>query len=193
MVCLRICYLQGSGDQGWTVGRSWGGGRHAGHLGRMPFPPSTPWWMHWPFASAWLSATGLRPMWDCHRSRCFLRPMPNNVMPWKQISDEISWICELQQIICIYLWSCQKFSWQPSNKMRCGALRCNILLCQGGGHEPAVEDVLGKVLILYWSVACPEQSMKGQKENVIKVQSVLRETTSRNLIPWIKHTSTIYV
>ena len=66
--------------------------------------------------------------------------------------------------------------------MRCGALRCNILLCQGGGHEPAVEDVLGKVLILYWSVACPEQSMKGQKENVIKGQSVLKETTSRNLI-----------
>ena len=66
--------------------------------------------------------------------------------------------------------------------MRCGALRCNILLCQGGGHEPAVEDVLGKVLILYWSVACPEQSMKGQKENVIKVQSVLKETASRNLI-----------
>ena len=101
----------------------------------------------------------------------------------------------------INLWSCRMFSWRKSkNAMWRIALQYPattfglppVGLCQGGGHEPAVEDVLGKVLILCWFVTCPEQSIEGAAwKNDIKVH--LKKHSQGISSQWIKHTFTTYV
>lgn len=80
------------------------------------------------------------------------------------MSHEISWTCELQTY-------CHGRCFHEDHQTKCDVVHCIVISCYAKEVVMSLQWRMSwaRRWLLYWFVTCPEQSMKGQPENIINM------------------------